>query len=125
MLISNCSNSILLSLIPLKEAQDFLKTLLVWRKNCKTIHNGEMKHFSPINNNGLYALIRYDKSRVVLLVLNNSKQKKKINPEYYFKKSGFKIVNKTAVNVLTKDEVDINKDYSIPSDSFILMDLYY
>ena len=108
-----------------KEAQDFLKTLLVWRKNCKTIHNGEMKHFSPINNNGLYALIRYDKSRVVLLVLNNSKQKKKINPEYYFKKSGFKIVNKTAVNVLTKDEVDINKDYSIPSDSFILMDLYY
>ena len=108
-----------------KQAKKFMKTLLQWRKNCNPIHNGNLKHFPPSNNNGLYALIRYDQSRIVLLVMNNSKQKKKINPEYYFKKSGSKLINMKAVNVLTKDEVDINENLFIPPDSFILLDLYF
>jgi|TARA_B110000261_G_C13097117_1_gene362488 glycosidase len=56
------------------EAQTFIKKLLNWRKNSKVIHQGKLMHFVPID--GVYVYFRYDENKKVMIVLNNSKEKK-------------------------------------------------
>ncbi len=50
-----------------KDAQQFLKQLLNWRKNEKTIHYGKLMHFEP--QKGAYVYFRYDKEKTIMLVL--------------------------------------------------------
>ena len=56
------------------EAQTFIKKLLNWRKNSKVVHQGKLMHFVPID--GVYVYFRYDENKKVMIVLNNSKEKK-------------------------------------------------
>jgi len=48
-----------------KQAQDFMKTLLNWRKTSKVIHSGKLMHFAP--NEGVYVYFRYDQNNKVMV----------------------------------------------------------
>ena len=50
--------------------QDYTRKLLNWRKNKKTIHNGNTRHFAP--DNGAYVYFRYDKADTVMVVMNKT-----------------------------------------------------
>jgi glycosidase len=55
-----------------KEAQDFFKTLLNWRKNNAAVHNGKLMHFNP--KEGVYVLFRYtDREKVMVVLSKNDK----------------------------------------------------
>lgn len=62
-----------------KEAQQFTKTLLNWRKTSDAVHNGCLKHFAPTHANGLYTLFRYDDETVVMLIMNKNSEAKDVN----------------------------------------------
>ena len=55
-----------------KEMQQYLKTILNFRKNCKAIHEGETVHFAPFS--GVYFLFRKIENNIVLLILNKNKK---------------------------------------------------
>ena len=53
-----------------KQAQEFVRKLLNWRKTQPVIHNGSLKHFAPID--GTYVYFRYDGSQKIMVVLNKN-----------------------------------------------------
>jgi glycosidase len=50
------------------EARDYLSTILKWRKDQKTIHEGKLKHYVP--ENGIYVFFRYTDDDKVMVVLS-------------------------------------------------------
>ena len=56
------------------EIWDFYSTLLNWRKNNSTIHDGKMMQFTSFNDN-VYSLFRYDKNKVIGLIINPTNKK--------------------------------------------------
>lgn len=55
-----------------KEAQDFVRLLLQWRKNATVVHEGRLTHFSPHDN--VYVYFRYDDAMKVMVILNKNKE---------------------------------------------------
>lgn len=53
-----------------KNAQNYLKTLLNWRKNSQVIHYGKLMHFLP--KDGVYVFFRYNDDEKVMVVLNKN-----------------------------------------------------
>ena len=107
------------------ESKAFLKNLLNWRKTCSAIHSGGLKHFAPSYENELYAILRYDKKSIVLLVMNNDTKKKKIIPNNYIKEVNSKLSDKLAIDVVNGKDLNINNSISIDSKSFLLLELKY
>ena len=107
------------------ESKAFLKNLLNWRKTCSAIHSGGLKHFAPSYENELYAILRFDKKSIVLLVMNNDTKKKKIIPNNYIKEVNSKLSDKLALDVVNGKDLNINNSISIDSKSFLLLELKY
>ena len=55
-----------------KEAFDFTKKMLNWRKDKEVIHSGKLKQFIP--ENGLYVYFRYNERESVMVLLNNNEK---------------------------------------------------
>lgn len=60
-----------------KDAQQFIKKLLYWRKNSTVIHAGKLQHFVPID--GIYVYFRYLDNKSVMVVLNKNRQQKTLS----------------------------------------------
>lgn len=58
-----------------KEALDFTRNLLNWRKQKQVIHTGRMKHYIPYD--GIYVYFRYDDDESVMVILNSNKEESK------------------------------------------------
>ena len=55
-----------------REAQQFVRTLLNWRRDTPTIHHGRFMHFAPVRN--VYVYFRYDNDNTVMVVLNRDEE---------------------------------------------------
>lgn len=53
-----------------KEAQEFIRKLLHWRKNKEVIHTGKTTHFIPFG--GMYVYFRHNDNEMVMVVLNKN-----------------------------------------------------
>lgn len=59
-----------------KEAQDFTKKLLNWRKTSNAIHDGKLIQFAP--ENGIYAFFRITDSEKVMVIFNKNEDSQTI-----------------------------------------------
>jgi glycosidase len=88
-----------------KEAWDFTRKLLNWRKDKEVIHSGHLKHFIPENN--LYIYFRYNDRESIMVILNNSeKEARTINRDRYVESlkgftHGNEIISGTELNDLS------------------------
>lgn len=55
-----------------KEAQEFVKKLMNWRKNSSLVHEGNLMHFAPKNQEEIYVMFRYDEKEKIMVVLNKN-----------------------------------------------------
>jgi len=56
-----------------RDAQDFIRKLVNWRKNNPVIHDGKLMHYGPENNTWVY--FRYDGTKKVMVAFNaNAKE---------------------------------------------------
>jgi glycosidase len=55
-----------------RQAQEFLRTLLNWRKDKSVIHTGKLMQFTPIKN--VYAYFRYDDDETVMVIFNRGEE---------------------------------------------------
>lgn len=60
-----------------KQAQEFVKKLLQWRKSATAIHKGQLKHFAP--QDGVYIYFRYNADQKIMVVLNISEKTQKVD----------------------------------------------
>jgi glycosidase len=59
-----------------KQAQDFFRKVLNWRKTSEVIHSGKLVHFAPVD--GVYVYFRTNEKETVMVVLNKNNQEKTI-----------------------------------------------
>lgn len=52
------------------EIMEYLRNLLIWRKNCQVIHSGKLVHFAP--ENSCYVYFRILENKTVMIVLNKN-----------------------------------------------------
>ncbi len=60
------------------EVFDYTKKLFTWRKTAKVVHEGQLLHFIPEDNN-FYVYFRYTENELLMVAVNNSREEKKIN----------------------------------------------
>ena len=53
-----------------REAQDYLRRLLNWRKTATVVHQGRLMHYDPLN--GCYVYFRYTEKEKLMVVLNKN-----------------------------------------------------
>lgn len=63
------------------DIRDFLKKMLIWRKNNPVVHTGKLMHYSPAD--GIYVYFRYDNSSRVMVALNKNEKPVALNPGLY------------------------------------------
>ena len=81
-----------------KDMQNYLKTLLNFRKNSAAIHHGKTVHFAP--NSGVYFLFRKIEDEIAFLILNKNEKPVSVDLNR-FKELNFN--GKTFQNVLTNE----------------------
>ena len=65
-----------------KEALDFTKRVLNWRKTKEVIHTGKLKHYIP--NDGVYVYFRYNCEESVMVIINlNDKEGRTVDGAKY------------------------------------------
>lgn len=101
-----------------RDAQDYIKKLLNWRKKSDLIHRGKLQHFAPVD--GIYVYFRYLDERAVMVVLNKNKQEKTLDLQRF---ESFLAGKTKAVDALGARKFDITKPLSLPAKSALVIDL--
>jgi glycosidase len=92
-----------------KEAFNFTKNLLNWRKNKDVIHTGKLKHYIP--EDGLYVYFRYNEKESVMVILNNNDAKTRTVTKDKYAESlqgfskGYEVITGKAIDDLTSLEI--------------------
>jgi glycosidase len=82
------------------DMQKYLRTLLQFRKNSTTIHEGRTVHFSP--KDGVYVMFRVTDNNVVVLILNKNEESYELDLSK-FKEMGLE--DKPLQNIITGQEI--------------------
>ncbi|HEX7763783.1 MAG TPA: cyclomaltodextrinase C-terminal domain-containing protein, partial [Cellvibrio sp.] len=98
--------------------QQFVKTLLNWRKNSEVIHKGKLQHFSPAN--GFYVYFRYLDNHAVMVVLNKNEQERSLDLTPY---QDFLADKKKARNVITGKQVPLGTTLILPAKTSVVIEL--
>lgn len=53
-----------------KEAQEYIRKLLLWRKDKEVVHSGKTTHFLPFE--GMYVYFRHNENDMIMVVLNKN-----------------------------------------------------
>jgi glycosidase len=97
---------------------DFTSKIFNWRKSKSVIHFGKTTHYVPENN--VYVYFRYNEKESVMVIMNNSVEKQKMNINH-FKES---IKNNTSgKDVLTDKSFDLKNDIEIEGKSVLILEL--
>ena len=98
--------------------QTYAKQLLNWRKNNTVIADGKTLHFAPFD--GVYVYFRYNKEKIVMVVMNKNNSAKTIDTKRFQEI----LQNKsTATNVLSKEIVSIHSAFTIPAKSATVFEI--
>lgn len=101
-----------------KQYFDFTSKLFNWRKSKSAIHTGNMTHYIPENN--LYVYFRYNADDTVMVIMNNSNDKKTVATDR-FKEN---IKNFTSgKEVITEQTFDITKEVTLEPKSVLILEL--
>ena len=101
-----------------KDAQNFLKKLLHWRKNSPVIHKGNLIHFFP--QQGIYTYFRYNKKQKVMVVLNKNKHDTLLKTERFSE-----IINSETfgVDVISSKRYTLGKQMLVPARATLVLEL--
>ncbi|MCK9411475.1 MAG: glycoside hydrolase family 13 protein [Prolixibacteraceae bacterium] len=101
-----------------KEAQQYLKKLITWRKGKEVIHTGKMLHY--LVKEGVYAFFRYNDRENIMVIFNNSTEEKPFKSNHY--REGLKGSNK-GYEVISGKPVDDLAALKIPAHTAMIVEL--
>jgi len=101
-----------------KQAQEFIRKVLNWRKSSEAIHSGNLKHFAP--NEGVYVYFRTNEKEKVMVVLNKNKEEKTIATDRYSEVMGNCTSGKEVIS--GKNIIDL-KSLKVPAMSSLIIEM--
>ncbi|MDP2335681.1 MAG: glycoside hydrolase family 13 protein [Bacteroidota bacterium] len=101
-----------------KEAQEFTRKVLNWRKTSEVVHSGELKHFAPVD--GIYVYFRYNLNDKVMVVLNKNAQEKTIDTSRFKEIMANCISGKEIISGMNVTDL---KNLKVPAMSAMIIEL--
>ena len=99
-----------------REAQQFMRTLLNWRKSAEVIHTGRLMHYTPMRN--VYVYFRYNDEDTVMVVFNRGDEAQDVDTSRFSERLA---ADATATDVITGDKYDLSSRIEIgPEDVLVL-----
>jgi glycosidase len=101
-----------------REAQDFVRKLVNWRKNSPVIHHGKLMHYGPENNT--YVYFRYDDHKKVMVALNaNDKETVLDAGRFHEMLSGVT----SGTDVLSGKSYNLKGEIRLPAKSTLILEI--
>jgi glycosidase len=101
-----------------REAQEFVRRLVSWRKTANVIHHGKLMHYGPEQNT--YVYFRYDDHEKVLIAFNAS-DKERLLPVARFHEMLSGVTS--GVDVLTGQTYDLAQTLALPPRASVILQL--
>lgn len=101
-----------------KEAQEFMRHLLIWRKNASAIHDGKLMHFAPEDDT--YVYFRYNDSQKIMVVFNKNFHQITLDTKRFHEMLS---PQSTATAVLSGKNVSLAASLSLPPRSVMILDV--
>ena len=101
-----------------KEAQQFLRRLLNWRKSAQVIHQGQLMHFVP--EQGSYVYFRYDKRARVMVAFNKNRQPTTLDLGRF---QEMLTPGSSGTDVLTGQRISLSKTLTLPARSALILEI--
>ena len=98
------------------EMQNYLKTILNFRKNSKAIHYGQTIHFAPIE--GVYLISRQNDDETVIYIINKNKLDKELNLDRF---NQLKVNNIIFTDVYTNEKYKWSNSITLKKNSSIIL----
>jgi glycosidase len=102
-----------------KEAQQFLRRLLNWRKSAQVIHQGKLMHFVP--EQGTYVYFRYDKRARVMVAFNKNRQPTTLDLGRF---QEMLAPGSSGTDVLTGQRISLSKTLTLPARSAMILEVH-
>jgi glycosidase len=101
-----------------REAQEFVRKLVNWRRTANVVHHGKLMHYAPEQNT--YVWFRYDDHEKVLVALNaDSKEVTLPVARFHEMLSGVA----SGVDVLSGKSYDLSHALTLPARSSVILQL--
>lgn len=101
-----------------REAQDFVRKLVNWRKGQAVIHHGKLMHYGPRDNTWVY--FRYDGAKKVMVALNNNPKAMTLETARFHEMlSGVA----GGVDALSGKRYDLRERVTLPARSALILEL--
>jgi len=101
-----------------KDYFDFTSKLFSWRKTNSAVHFGKMTHYIPENN--VYVYFRYDASKSVMVLINNSNESRAVKTHRFQENIGNYTNGK---DVISEQKIDVTNDISLEPKSVLILEL--
>jgi len=101
-----------------REAQDFVRKLVNWRKNSPVIHDGKLMHYGPQDNT--YVYFRYDGQKKVMVAMNANAKETVLQAERFREMlSGVA----SGTDVLSGRTVGLKDEIRLPAKSVLILEI--
>ncbi|MEN7343183.1 MAG: glycoside hydrolase family 13 protein [Pseudomonadota bacterium] len=100
-----------------KDAKQFLKTLLAWRKDADAIHRGSLTHYAPAN--GVYVYFRSAPEQQAMIIVNKEEQQTLSLARFADDLAGAT----TAIDVISGEQVSLAGELTLPPQSILIYEL--
>jgi len=101
-----------------KEAKDYMKKLLQYRKSSSVIHSGKLTHFAP--QDGMYVYFRHNDQGKVMVVLNKSENEQDLELDRF--QEMLKGVG-SGKDVLGNKTINLRDKLKVPARSPLILEL--
>jgi len=101
-----------------KEAQDFVRQLLKWRKTATAIHTGKLTHYIP--QDGVYVYFRYANDQKVMVILNKNETETKLDLTRFEEMIGGHSMGK---DVISGKIYTLTDDIQLPMNDVLILEL--
>ena len=98
------------------EMQNYIKTILNFRKNSKAIHYGKTLHFAPVE--GVYLISRKKDDETVIYIVNKNKSSKELSLNRF---NQLGVNNMVFTEVLTKEKYKWANSITLKKNSSIIL----
>ncbi len=101
-----------------REAQNFMRDLLNWRKSSSAIGKGSLVHY-PVKN-GVYVYFRLYENDLVMVMMNNNKRSIRIDPGRFNEVLAEK---NQGISVLDNRVYDLTRKINLPGKSALILEI--
>ena len=103
-----------------KQAQEYLKSLLLWRQGSSAVHTGKLVHFLP--ENGTYTYFRFNDSETVMVILNKNEQSVSLELDRFAEVITGK---RSAKDALTGQAYDLSRStIDVPAKTSLILEVF-